>query len=289
MDKYTDYEYKININKCEKNDIQNYNLASYGNLLNSSIASLTTSETSKLLILIDILGKLGYKIDRTNVLTLISIVIDIRYANLIDGIIAKYSTTPLSPNIKEAMSKLISDNALSNQDKAPAAPPKKNPLIEAFMKDILDKGASASFRGWLLPNGQLLSQYNDTTGDQSKRQDHSKLIELFISGLKDYSPEDYAKIKILYENYQQSMLVGDAYESFAVEVLGWIQISHFGRMRLVYRGERWQDSLIRPFLIDYGFNYEISNGAICYHDEFSHLFDHIEEIIELGLEKKYTR
>ena len=80
----------------------------------------------------------------------------------------------------------------------------------------------------------------------------------------------------------------DLDESFAVETLGWMQIAHFGRKNIVYRGERWQDRLLRPFLVDYGFRYEIANSGKSYELEFASLYDHIDEIIRLGLEKNLS-
>ena len=144
----------------------------------------------------------------------------------------------------------------------------------------------------MLPNGELLSQYVDTTeGTRGVRQDHAKLFKVFFAGLEKYNKDAYDVMKKLYDNYlaAHGFSSGDWDESFAVEVLGWMQIAHNGRMRILYRGERWQDRLLRPFLIDYGFNFEISDFGDCHYVEFMSIYDYIDEIISLGLEQKYGR
>lgn len=108
--------------------------------------------------------------------------------------------------------------------------------IDSFLNDILYSSKSPDFRGWVLPNGQLLSTFvapiiiNDRV-----RQDHGIIAKLFISGLESYDKEAYNRMKFLYDEYcKKNQDAYDIYESFAVEVLGWIQVSSFGKKELLH-------------------------------------------------------
>lgn len=164
-------------------------------------------------------------------------------------------------------------------------------IVEGFIQDILAVPSSVSFRGWMLPNGQLMSQYTERTevAKVGSRQDHSRLFSLFLQGLKKYDSEAYSKILALYQEYQKENTYGDIGDSFAVERLGWMQIAVNGGKKVMYRAERWQDRLLRPFLVDLGFNYEVAASGQCHYAEFSDLYDHIEEIIKLAVEEKYAK
>lgn len=167
-------------------------------------------------------------------------------------------------------------------------------IIDSFLQDITNKQVNDDFRGWVLPNGLLMSQYNETketyTGDYPSRQDHSSLVSTFISGVEEYDKEAYETINALYETYKQNYGIDtNMLESFAVERLGWMQVSVCGTKTIAYRAERWQDRILRPFFVDYGFRYDINDNGRSYEMEFAHLYDHMDEIMQLGLQKKYSR
>lgn len=168
-------------------------------------------------------------------------------------------------------------------------------IINKFMNDITNKQVNGNFRGWVLPNGLLISQYNETTdaymSGSPRRQDHSSLVKTFIAGLEEYDKEAYDRIQKLYSDYLNLYGVrsGDYDESFAVEKLGWMQVSVCGTKVIAYRAERWQDRILRPFFMDYGFKYVVQDSGRSYEMEFAYLYDHMDEIMELGLKKRYQR
>ena len=168
----------------------------------------------------------------------------------------------------------------------------KKEIIDSFLSDITKKQGSENFRGWVLPNGELLSQYSEIGKiEGGTRQDHSSLFKTFMAGLEDYDIDAFDRIYALYEEYLDSygMKGVDFSESFAVEVLGWMQINICGYKIILYQGERWQDRILRPFLVDYGFKYHIRNAKGNYNTNgLDTLYDHINEILELGLTKKYS-
>lgn len=108
--------------------------------------------------------------------------------------------------------------------------------------------------------------------------------------LSEYDNSAYVKMLEMYSKYQQTYGVrGDLFESFAVEVLGWMQVNVYGRKTIMYKGERLQDRLLSPFFTDYGFRYQISSTPGRYNvNEFDTLYNNINEIIELGLTKRYS-
>lgn len=163
-------------------------------------------------------------------------------------------------------------------------------IIEKFLNDITNKQANDSFRGWVLPNGLLMSQYNESSElPMSGRQDHGSLVRIFMQGLSEYDKDAYDKIVELYDSYNASSgVTGDKFESFAVERLGWMQVSVCGQKIIAYRAERWQDRILRPFLVDYGFTYVVADSGRSYEREFAHLYDHMDEIIRLGLNKRVS-
>ena len=167
-------------------------------------------------------------------------------------------------------------------------------VINKFMQDIMSKKANSNFRGWVLPNGLLMSQYNETdeaySSERPRRQDHSSLVSTFMSGLEEYDKDSFETMKALYEEYQKfNGVSADISESFAVERLGWMQVSVCGLKTILYRAERWQDRILKPFFEEYGFRYNISDSGRSYEMEFAHLYDHMDEIMQLGLRKKYER
>ena len=168
-------------------------------------------------------------------------------------------------------------------------------VIDKFMSDITNKKANQNFRGWVLPNGLLISQYNETQDahmDKTpRRQDHSSLTKTFMAGLEEFDKDAYDRIQILYDEYLKLYGVhsGDYDESFAVERLGWMQVSVCGTKVIAYRAERWQDRILRPFFMDYGFKYVVQDSGRSYEMEFAYLYDHMDEIMELGLKKRYQR
>lgn len=166
----------------------------------------------------------------------------------------------------------------------------KERIIDSFMMDITSKRGNSSFRGWILPNGELVSQYDDKAAGGYGRQDHGSLFRTFMDGLKEYDIDSFNRMSAKYEEYQRVCGVnGDIGESFATEVLGWMQVNVSGQRVILYQGERWQDRLIRPFLMDYGFNYQICPNQDRYAtSEFDNLCDHFGEILELGLKSKYN-
>ena len=302
---YNDWKYE-KIFKIDKNDkIYNNNyyykdpiridydstsIINYGNA--NRATDLYTMYAARLDALIKYLNLDISSLNNKDFGLLVSIVTDPSYDSKLDNLIRNYGTrqTPNTSNINRSYSSNILgiSSTIGNQVQKLSEvkkPEPKNPLIDRFLKDITGKMQNPNFRGWLLPNGQLLSEYVSESGN---RQDHSRLVELFMNGLEKYDKDAYDKMRALYYKYCKSYGVtrADLDESFAVEVLGWIQIAHFGRKKLVYRGERWQDKLVRPFLVDYGFTYEIANFGRSYEDEFMSLFDNINEIIECGLEAR---
>lgn len=168
-------------------------------------------------------------------------------------------------------------------------------VIDKFMNDITNKQINQNFRGWVLPNGLLISQYNETTeaymSSSPRRQDHSSLIKTFMAGLEDFDKDAYDRIQSLYSGYLNlyGLRSGDIDETFAVERLGWMQVSVCGTKVIAYRAERWQDRILRPFFMDYGFKYIVQDKGRSYEMEFAHLYDHMDEIMELGLRKRYQR
>ncbi len=280
-----------------------YIISSYGNIVDSRISTLTPYEIEKLRLLAMFVKGQGINtLSNNDLLTLIDLAIDPKYDDTLRNLGIRINntkgntpnpvsipvTSPIQPTkIDNDSTKKPDLNIIKKEEEKRA-----NPLVEKFLSDIRNKQGNASFRGWMLPNGELLSQYVDTTeGTRGVRQDHAKLFKVFFAGLEKYNKDAYDIMKKLYDNYlaAHGFRVGDWDESFAVEALGWMQIAHNGRMRILYRGERWQDKLIRPFLIDYGFNFEISDFGDCHYVEFMSIYDHIDEIISLGLEQKYGR
>lgn len=166
----------------------------------------------------------------------------------------------------------------------------KERIIDSFMMDITSKSGNGSFRGWILPNGELVSQYDDKAAGGYGRQDHGSLFRTFMDGLKEYDIDSFNRMSAKYEEYQRVCdVTADIRESFATEVLGWMQVNVCGQRVILYQGERWQDRLIRPFLMDYGFNYQICPNQDRYAtSEFDNLCDHFGEILELGLKSKYN-
>ena len=168
-------------------------------------------------------------------------------------------------------------------------------IINKFLSDITSKQANGNFRGWVLPNGLLISQYNETTdayiSSSPRRQDHSSLVKTFMAGLEEYDRDAYDRIQSLYNDYLSFYGVrgGDYDESFAVERLGWMQVSVCGSRVIAYRAERWQDRILRPFFMDFGFTYLVQDKGRSYEMEFAYLYDHMDEIMELGLRKRYQK
>lgn len=161
-------------------------------------------------------------------------------------------------------------------------------VIQRFITEMFNKHANSGFRGWILPNGLLLSQYDD---ESIVRQDHSKLIKLFMEGLEIFNKDLYDKMILLYSDYVlKNSNARDIYESFAVDVLGWIQISECGSRRLICVGERWQDKLISPFINEYGMELILrDNVGLSHSSSFGDIYGETEQIMQLGLEKKYGK
>lgn len=163
-------------------------------------------------------------------------------------------------------------------------------MIQKFLNDTTSATVAENFRGWVLPNGQLVSQYNEfgSTG----RQDHGALVKLFFSGLQEHDSAKYDELMLIYSDYvSKNHNARDIYESFAVDALGWMQVSEFGTKRIIARQERWQDRLLAPFILDFGFDLVSSsnpNQGLCYNSSFYRLYDDIKQIITLGLEQKYS-
>ena len=165
-----------------------------------------------------------------------------------------------------------------------------NSMIKKFLDDTTSASVANNFRGWVLPNGQLVSQYNDNGA--YGRQDHGALVKLFINGLQEHDRDKYDEMMAIYNDYvSKNHNAYDVYESFAVDALGWIQVSEFGSKRIIARQENWQNRLLAPFIVDFGFDLVSSdnpNQGVCYNSRFFRLYDSIKEIITYGLEKKYS-
>lgn len=285
----------------------NYTIGSYGNIVDSLISTLTPYELEKLRVLaMSIKGQGISSLSNNDLLSLVRIVTDPQYdssirnlgirVNRIKGNTPNPATVPVTPPIQPITVDIQTTKVEEAKPEVKEEPKRANPLVEKFLSDIRSKQGNASFRGWMLPNGQLLSQYvDDSNGMISRtRQDHAKLYKLFMAGLEIYDKASFDKINELYEKYVRdhgitNTRVYDWDESFAVEALGWMQIAVNGGGRILYRGEGWQNRLLRPFQYDYGFNFEISDFGDVYYVEFMHLYDNIDEILSLGLEQKYER
>ena len=297
-------------------DSNNSNIYSYGNIVASLIQSLTPYEKEKLRLLALFLSNQGINSLNNNDLTdLIQIVTDPQYDSLIRNIgtrlgnrmsntpngtkipnpasVSVTQPTPPTTSITKALSDMssIKEKPLNQKDNSETEQKRLNPVIESFLNDIRSKRVSGLFRGWLLPNGQLLSQFVARNVSDGGRQDHANLYKIFIAGVKEYDIDLYNKITKLYEQYLSSRNLPTYYdhdETFAVEALGWTQVSVNGGKGILCRAERWQNRLIRPFIEDYGFRLEISDFGECSYVEFMNLYDHIDEVITLGLESKYN-
>ncbi len=320
---YNNYIIKddFKIYKDPKIDIDNtysYNIDSsstlfrYGNIIDSLLQTLTPYEVEKVRILALFLkGQNIQNISGAEVADIIRIATDPQYDDTIRRISMRLDktnkNTPQPQNVPQTPLIQPIYNP-RNVTTPPVTRPttttqnvdikiekdivkRANPIVEKFLSDIRKNAGSKSFRGWMLPNGELLSQYVDTTVGLGVRQDHARLFKVFFTGLEKYNKDAYDSMRRLYDDYlkKHGFSSGDWDESFAVEVLGWMQIAHNGSMRILYRGERWQDRLLRPFLVDYGFRYEISDFGDCHYIEYMDIYNHIDEIISLGLEQKYGR
>lgn len=300
-----------NISKSEIIYLKNYNniddgyYKTYGNISSDKITlGLSQTELKHLRNLISLLSDNQYKILNDILVKAKNLGIRISYDDiimLINMIItpnnSKSDLTTKTPTETEE-EKRKREERLERERREKERLEKEafaKKVIDKFMSDITNKKANQNFRGWVLPNGLLISQYNETQDahmDKTpRRQDHSSLTKTFMAGLEEFDKDAYDRIQILYDEYLKLYGVhsGDYDESFAVERLGWMQVSVCGTKVIAYRAERWQDRILRPFFMDYGFKYVVQDSGRSYEMEFAYLYDHMDEIMELGLKKRYQR
>ncbi len=302
MSKYDDYVYYKSFNtKNYYNDF--IPIKNYGNIYEPKVFTESEKELIEKFIL-DAFSKYSGQelIDQLN--KIIQVLSDYGYtSNQIKGIlnqlielnkeaILSKSNIERLKRIEEEKRRIEEEKKRALEEKRRKVEARKKEIIDSFLNDITNKQGSENFRGWVLPNGELLSQYSEIGKiEGGTRQDHSSLFKTFMAGLEDYDIDAYDRIYALYEEYLDSygMKGADFSESFAVEVLGWMQINICGYKTILYQGERWQDRILRPFLVDYGFKYHIRNAKGNYNTNgLDTLYDHINEILELGLTKKYS-
>lgn len=308
---YNNYKYE----KIYKYDIDNNYYKSYGNISRDRIRlGLSDSQLKDLRISLGLLNDKQYKLLNDVIINAQNLGISISYSDLLFLVkeilsINKFgynSTRPETQKPKETEEEKkrreekerLERERLERERREKERREKEafaKRVIDKFMSDITNKQINQNFRGWVLPNGLLISQYNETTdaymGGSPRRQDHSSLIKTFMAGLEEYDKEAYDRMQKLYVDYLNLYRVrnGDFDETFAVECLGWMQVSVCGTKVIAYRAERWQDRILRPFFMDYGFKYIVQDKGRSYEMEFAHLYDHMDEIMELGLRKRYQR
>lgn len=156
-------------------------------------------------------------------------------------------------------------------------------IVDTFMEDINTNEPNSFFRGWIFPNGKIISQNQNS----DLQLCHTDYIEIFLKGLEKFDFDSYVKIINLYKEYQNCYQVNSyILESFAVDVLEWIKIYSGKKKYLIYSGENWQDKLAFQFLTKYDFEYFTSQNQKLSDYRLFQLYDHIDEIIELGLQKE---
>lgn len=155
-------------------------------------------------------------------------------------------------------------------------------IIDNYIADTITNEKN-NFRCWVLPNGNIYSQ----SANHNQILNHGMLVEIFFEGLKEFDEKLYTVMIDLYQKYRENVSQdANVEESFAVEVLGWMQVSSNNMYKYVaYRGENWQDKLLWPLFTNYDFKFLISNNKYCQDSKFFQLYDHIDEIIDLGLQK----
>lgn len=326
MRKYDLIYDKYKNEKIYKYDLDNNYYKSYGKISNDRIRlGLSEAEIRELRRVISLLSDKQYKLLSDSITTLKNLGFDVTYKDVLllskeilssskikDNINNKSTTqTPIETEEekrkreeRERLDRERRERERQERERLEKERREKERLakeaftkriIDKFMADITNKQVNQYFRGWVLPNGLLISQYNETTeaymSNSPRRQDHSSLIKTFMAGLEEFDKSSYDRMQELYRGYLNlyGSSVGDFDESFAVETLGWMQVSVCGSKVIAYRGERWQDRILRPFFMDYGFKYMISDKGRSYEMEFAHLYDHMDEIMELGLRKRYQR
>ncbi len=163
-----------------------------------------------------------------------------------------------------------------------------NPTVQKLFNSIPLTKEKEYFRGWILPNGQMISLIDLET----RRQDYGAFVRLFMSGLLKYDKELYEKMLVLYQEYKsKNNNIRNIDENFAIDVLCWIQVSELGKKRIIFHGENWQNRLIAPFIIDYGFKLRVSENASkwdCYNSLFTDIYQNVDEIIKLALDKMHS-
>ena len=277
---YKNDNYKTNKEINYSPDIKSYGRIYYDEQLKKLLSRLNKNQITCLTYILNRAIAAGINVDINSVILIINLILNS----------PSQSIDKLSKNndLKIKSNDSIDDLRKLEEEKRRET----DRIITKFLADITQRGSNNNFRGWVLPNGLLLSQFNETSeiSDDPKRQDHSSLVKIFIEGLKEYDFDMYQKIISLYDEYMRELGVsGDYSESFAVERLGWMQVSVFGQKIIAYRGDRWQDRILSPFFNEYGFKYTIYNSGKDYDYRFDKLYDHINEIIKLGLKGKYSR
>lgn len=145
------------------------------------------------------------------------------------------------------------------------------------LDDIFFNDKSFSFSGWILPNGFVIPKSENL-------YNHRLIVENFINGVRDYDFKRYILLCDLYNSYQKHYMVnGDIQDSFAVEILGWIQVNN---KNVTYRGEKWQDKIIYPLFSINKMKYNIFDNFTCQNSKFLDLYDNIDEIMQPYFEKK---
>ena len=158
--------------------------------------------------------------------------------------------------------------------------------ILKIMNDISKYSeADEKFRGWVLPDGQMISYFYDESSAPKIVQDHGQLFRIFLSGLEVYDTNLYKKIKEELKQYSHNNFdANEPYESFAVERLGWLQVGIFGKKWIICRGEKFQDKYLHEFINKKNFHMICHNKGsvlnLSVYPNFKHIF-------MIGLKRRY--
>ncbi len=161
-----------------------------------------------------------------------------------------------------------------------------NEKIFKIMNDISKYStADESFRGWVLPDGQMISYFIDESLAPKILQDHGQLFRIFLLGLEVYDKKIYEKVKNELKEYSHNNAdANEPYESFAVERLGWLQVGIFGKKWIVCRCENFQDRFLDKFINEKNFKLICRNkGNVLYLP----IYQNFKEILLIGLRRKY--